>query len=50
MRSILGELWAFLRARRKVWMFPVIVWMAILIGLVIVAQGTALGPYLYSFF
>ncbi len=50
MRSIVGELWRFLRARRKTWLFPVILWMAIILGLVVVAQGSALGPYIYSFF
>lgn len=50
MASVLRELWQFFRARRKTWMVPVVIWMVIMIGLVVVAQSTALGPYLYSFF
>ena len=37
MRSTFRELWAFLRARKKVWLMPVILWLAVIVALVIVA-------------
>jgi len=50
MRSISRELWRFLRARKKVWLMPVILWLAIILALVIVAESSAIGPYIYSLF
>jgi hypothetical protein len=44
------ELWAFLRARKKLWLFPVIVMMAILGGLVILSKGSVIAPFVYTLF
>lgn len=46
--SILGELWAFMRVRKKWWLLPIIVFI-VLLGLILVfAQGSALAPFIYT--
>jgi hypothetical protein len=50
MVSLARELWAFMRVRKKWWLLPIIVVMAILTGLLLVAQGSALAPFVYTIF
>ena len=48
--SITGELWAFMRVRKKWWLLPIIVTM-LLVGVVLIfTQGSALAPFIYSIF
>jgi hypothetical protein len=44
------ELWAFLRARKKFWLVPVIVMMAVFGGLVVLGKGSVIAPFLYTLF
>jgi hypothetical protein len=44
------ELWAFMRARKKYWLLPVMLMMAIFGGLVVLSQGSAIAPFLYTLF
>lgn len=48
--AFLSELWAFLRARKKLWLFPVIVVMAMLGGLLILSKGSVIAPLVYTLF
>ncbi len=48
--SFLSELWAFMRQRKKYWLAPVIVMMAIFGGLVVLSQGSAVAPFIYTLF
>ena len=48
--SFLGELWAFLRARKKMWMLPIIFMALLLGGLVILTKGSAVAPFIYTIF
>jgi hypothetical protein len=48
--SFLKELWRFLKARRKFWLLPLILVMLVLGGLLILAQGSALAPFIYTLF
>jgi len=48
--ELLKELWAFLRARKKLWLAPIVVVMLILGGLLILAQGSVLAPFIYTLF
>ena len=50
MLSFAGELWAFLRARKKFWLLPIIVMMAVVGGLVVLTQGSAVAPFIYTIF
>ena len=44
------ELWTFLRVRKKLWLAPIILVMLILGGLLIFAQGSVVGPFIYTIF
>jgi len=48
--SIMTEFWEFLRARKKWWLIPIIVSLLLLGALIIFAEGSALSPWLYTFF
>ncbi len=48
--SFLIELWAFMRVRKKYWLFPVIVMMLVLGGLIVLSQTTAVAPMIYTIF
>jgi len=47
---MLGELWAFLRARKKYWLWPIFAMMALLGVLIVLAQGSAIAPFIYTLF
>jgi hypothetical protein len=48
--SLLKELWAFMRDRKKYWLIPILVMMVILGGLIVMAQGSAVAPFIYTLF
>ena len=48
--SFLIELWAFMRVRKKYWLMPVIVMMLLLGGLIVLSQGSAVAPMIYTIF
>lgn len=48
--SFLKELWAFMRARKKYWLVPILVVMALLGALIVLAQGSAVAPFIYTLF
>jgi hypothetical protein len=48
--SFLMELWEFMRVRKKYWLLPIIVAMLLLGGLLILAQGSAVAPFIYTIF
>lgn len=48
--DFLKEFWVFMRARRKFWMLPILVVMVLLGGLLVLAQGTAVAPFIYTLF
>tara|TARA_B100001094_G_C17601114_1_gene516594 strand:+ start:278 stop:427 length:150 start_codon:yes stop_codon:yes gene_type:complete len=48
--EILKELWTFLRFRKKLWLAPIIIIMLILGGLLILAQGSVMAPFIYTLF
>jgi hypothetical protein len=50
MGSFLKEFWAFIRVRKKYWLLPIIVVMVLLGGLVVLTQGSAVAPFIYTLF
>jgi competence protein ComGC len=44
------ELWAFLRARKKFWLLPIIIVMMLFGALLILAQSSAIAPFIYTLF
>tara|TARA_S200000501_G_C20415003_1_gene565321 strand:- start:105 stop:254 length:150 start_codon:yes stop_codon:yes gene_type:complete len=48
--ELLKELWEFLRIRKKLWLAPIITVMLIFGGLLILAQGSVIAPFIYTIF
>lgn len=48
--SLLGELWAFMRVRKKWWLLPLLLVLLVVGLLVAFAQGSALAPFIYAIF
>jgi len=48
--SFISELWMFLRQRKKLWLLPIIFVMVIFGGLLILAQGSVIAPFIYTLF
>ena len=44
------DLWLFMRERKKFWLAPIIIVMVLLGGLIILAQGSAVAPFIYTLF
>ena len=50
MISLLKEFWAFLRARKKYWLLPILIMMLIFGGLLVLTKGSAIAPFIYTLF
>ena len=50
MFELLGDLWQFMRIRKKFWLAPIILVMLLLGGLIVFAQGSAVAPFIYTLF
>ena len=48
--DFLTELWTFLKVRKKFWLLPIFVMMAVFGGLVVLSQGSAVAPFIYTIF
>lgn len=48
--SFLAELWKFMKVRKKFWLLPIIIMMALFGGLVVLSQGSAVAPFIYTIF
>lgn len=46
----IAELWAFARERKKFWLLPIILLLAVFGGLPILVQGSAIAPFIYTIF
>ena len=50
MVEFVAELWTFMRVRRKYWLIPVLLMMALFGGLIVLAKGSAVAPFIYTLF
>ena len=48
--SFLAELWTFMRVRKKYWLLPIVVMMVIFGGLLVLVEGSAVAPFIYTIF
>lgn len=48
--SILAEFWQFLRVRKKYWLMPIVFVLLLLGLLIVVTQGSAVAPFIYTLF
>ncbi len=50
MSGFLAELWEFMRERKKFWLAPIIIMLLLLGGLIILSEGSAVAPFIYTLF
>jgi hypothetical protein len=50
MLDFIKELWIFLNERKKIWLLPIMIVMIIMGGLLIIAQGSVIAPFIYTLF
>ena len=48
--SFLKELWAFMKVRKKFWLLPIMLIMLLLGALVVLGEGSAVAPFIYTLF
>jgi hypothetical protein len=48
--SFVRELWNYMRVRRKYWLLPIMIAMALLGALIVLSQGSAIAPFIYTLF
>lgn len=50
MKEFLQELWAFMKVRKKFWLLPIVLVLLLLGALLVLAQGSAVAPLIYTLF
>jgi len=48
--AVLFELWSFLGKRKKFWLAPIMIMLVVFGGMIILAQGSAVAPFIYTLF
>ncbi len=48
--EFIKEFWEFLKIRKKYWLFPIVIVLVLFGGLIILTQGTAIAPFIYTIF
>jgi len=48
--DFLKEFWEFLKVRKKYWLLPIILVLVLFGGLIVLSQGTAVAPFIYTIF
>jgi len=50
MIDLIKDLWEFMRERKKFWLAPIVIVMVLLGVLIVLAQGSAVAPFIYTLF
>ena len=50
MLEFLKEFWDFLKARKKYWLLPILIVLVLFGSLIVLSQGTAVAPFIYTIF
>jgi hypothetical protein len=48
--EFIAELWSFLKIRKKYWLIPIMIMMSLFGGLIVLSQGSAIAPFIYTIF
>ena len=48
--SLFGEIWDFMKVRKKWWLLPIVLMLAFVFVLIFVSHSAALSPFIYAFF
>jgi hypothetical protein len=49
-KGFLGELWSFMKVRKRWWLLPIVVMLVLAGALIILGQSSALSPFIYALF
>lgn len=50
MGEVIGELWTFMKERKKFWLLPIVLVLMLFSALIVFTQGSALAPFIYTLF
>jgi len=50
MFELLADLWAFMKERKKFWLLPLVIVLLLLGALLVLTQGSAIAPFIYTLF
>ena len=50
MMDFIKEYWEFLKVRKKFWLLPILIFLVLFGGLIILSQGSAVAPFIYAIF
>lgn len=50
MLDLLKDLWGFMKARKKFWLAPIVIMLLLLGALIVLSQGSAVAPFIYTLF
>jgi hypothetical protein len=50
MLDLIKDLWGFMKERKKFWLAPIIIVLLLLGGLIVLAQGSVIAPFIYTLF
>ena len=50
MLSFIKEFWDFLKERKKYWLFPILIVLGLFGALIVLSQGSAVAPFIYTIF
>jgi hypothetical protein len=50
MGELLMDIWSFMRERKKFWLFPIIMWLVLLGGMIVLTSGSVMAPFIYTIF
>ena len=50
MWRLIGELWKYMKVRKKFWLLPIIVTLLLVGGLIFFTQGSVIAPFIYTLF
>jgi hypothetical protein len=50
MGEFISELWAFMKERKKFWLLPIVIVFILFGGLIVLTQGSAVAPFIYTLF
>ena len=48
--SIMREFWEFIRERKRYWLLPIVLMLVLLSALIVLSEGSALAPFIYTLF
>ena len=48
--DFIKEFWEFIKVRKKYWLLPILLVLVLFGGLIVLSQGTAIAPFIYTIF